>query len=321
MKPAFLLLFVFGLFSGCTCGKDAGQNTAPSASAPASAAPSASAPAANTSSTDDEVRPVYPKTNDPPDPLAEKLCEALHGVPTKRRATCCGHAPGFSLAAECTRTLSYALREKAVTVDAAAADACIAAIEKAHDGCDWVGPTGAPLPAVCDGLVRGALAADKPCRSSLECSDGLRCLGVGPTDTGTCRKPLPTGYPCGVSVDTLAALTRQDTFEARHPECSGYCAQRRCRDLVAEGGACKIDVECGADKICDEGKCRTGAPPREGQRCNKHACAPGLYCEAGTCIGPKEPGAPCDHDIECRGGCLRRGASNAGTCGMKCSML
>ncbi|MDI3286577.1 hypothetical protein [Polyangium sp. 15x6] len=320
MRPAFLLLFVFAAFGGCTCGKDAGREAAPSASASASAAPSASAPTANKSSGDDEVRPVYPKTNDPPDPLAEKLCEALHGVPTKRKATCCGHAPGFSLAAECTRTLSYALREKAVSVDAAAADACIAAMEKAHDGCDWVGPTGAPLPAACDGLVRGTVAADKPCRSSLECSDGLRCLGVGPTDMGTCRKPLPTGYPCGVSVDTLAALTRQDTFEARHPECSGYCGQRRCRDLVVEGGACKLDVECGAGKICDEGKCRAGALPREGQRC-KRVCAPGFSCEVGTCIGPKEPGAPCDYDIECRGGCLHRGASKAGTCGMKCSML
>ncbi|TKD07420.1 hypothetical protein [Polyangium fumosum] len=320
MRPAFLLLFVFGVFGGCTCGKDAGSGATPSASAPASAAPSASAPAANTSTPDDEVRPVYPKTNDPPDPLAEKLCDALHGVPTKRRATCCGHAPGFSLAAECTRTLSYALREKAVTVDAAAADACIAAMEKAHEGCAWVGPTGAPLPAACDGLVRGVLAEDKPCRSSLECGDGLRCLGVGPTDTGTCRRPLPTGFPCGVSVDTLAALTRQDTFEARHPECSGYCAQRRCRELVAEGGACKLDVACGAGKICDDGKCRAGALPGEGRTC-KLTCAAGLRCEKGQCVGPKEEGAACERDVECRGGCLRGDAGKGGTCGMKCRML
>ncbi|WP_272418510.1 hypothetical protein [Polyangium jinanense] len=30
----------------------------------------------------------------------------------------------------------------------------------------------------------GVVAADKPCRSSLECGHGLRCLGVGPTDMG-----------------------------------------------------------------------------------------------------------------------------------------
>lgn len=320
MRPALLLLFVFGVFGGCTCGKDAGSGATPSASAPASAAPSASAPAANTSSTDDDVRPVYPKTNDPPDPLAAKLCEALHGVPTKRRATCCGHAPGFSLVSECTRTLSYALREKAVRVETAGVDACVAAMEKVHEGCGWVGPAGARLPAACDGLVRGALDEGKPCRSSLECGDGLRCLGAGPTDMGVCRKPLPTGFPCGISVDTLAALTRQDTYEARHPECSGYCAQRRCNDLVAEGGACKLSVECGAGKVCDEGKCRAGTLPGEGRTC-KLACAPGLRCDKGTCVGPKEEGAPCERDFECRGGCLRGDAGKGGTCGMKCRML
>ncbi len=270
--------------------------------------------------TDDEVRPVYPKTNDPPDPLAEKLCEALHGIPTKRRATCCSHSPGFSLVPECTRTLSYALREKAVTVDPASVDACAAAMDKAHDGCGWVGPAGAGLPAVCDRLVRGVLDEGKRCRSSLECVDGLRCLGVGPTDTGTCRKPMPTGYPCGVSVDTLAALTRQDSFATQHPECGGFCAQRRCKDLVAEGGACKTAIECGAGKVCQEGQCHEGVLPGSGQTC-KGDCAAGLRCDKGTCVGPKEEGAACERDIECRGGCLRGDGGKTGTCGMKCRML
>lgn len=283
--------------------------------------PAASAASPPAEGGGDEVRPVYPVTNDPPDPLATRLCEALHGVPTARRAACCGHSPGLSLAAECARTLSFAMREKAVLVDAAAVDSCVSAMEKAHDGCGWVGPAGAPLPAACDGLVRGALEDGKRCRSSLECTDGLRCVGVGPTDAGVCRKPLPTNFPCAVSVDTLAALTRQEGFEARHPECAGHCAQRRCRDLVAEGGACKTAIECGPGKVCAGGKCAVGELPGEGKPCLGGACAKGLRCEKATCIAPKEEGAACKLDAECRGGCLRGDGGQGGTCGMKCRML
>jgi len=304
----------FALFSFCLsmaafgCSRKDEKTAMPAASA--SAAPEASASAAVNENASphgsDEVQPVYPVTNAPPDPLAARLCEALHGVALHRRAACCSHAPGFSLVPECTRTLSYALSEKAVTVDPAAVDACAAAMTKAHEGCEWVGPTGVELPAACDDLVRGALKEGETCRSSLECVDGLRCLGLGPTDPGVCRKPLPKSYPCALAADTLAALTRQDSFDVRHPECSGYCSFKRCLEFVAEGGACRSSVECGPGKTCLEGKCGAGTLPGEGAACGtKGACGKGLHCEKGKCITPKHEGAPCENDIECRGGCVR----------------
>jgi len=267
------------------------------------------------------VQPVYPITNEPPDPLASKLCEALHGVPQNRKATCCGYSPGFSMVPECTRTLSYALGEKAVTIDPAAVDQCVAALEKAHEGCAWVGPSGVSLPEVCDGLVKGTLDEGKKCRSSLECVDGLRCVGVGPTDAGVCRKPSPSGYPCGIAVDTLAALARQDSFEAKHPECTAYCAQRRCQDPVPVGKACTSSLECGLGQGCFEGKCAERGVAREGEACAKATCAKDLRCIQGKCAQPKDEGAACTLDIECRGGCLKGDAGKGGTCGMKCRML
>ena len=267
------------------------------------------------------MRPVYPVTNEKPDPLAIRLCTALHDVPTTRRAACCSHSPGLSLASECARTLSAALHDNAVTMDAAAVDACVSAMEKNHEGCDWVGPTGAPLPAVCDGLIKGTIVEGKRCRSSLECQNSFRCVGVGPTDAGVCRKPLPNNYPCAVAVDTLAALTRQDSFEKEHPECNGYCAQRRCRDFAPLGGECKTAIECGAGKICAHKKCEEGALPGLGKPCLDSACAAGLRCEKGICAGPKEEGAACKNDIECKGGCVRGDGGKEGSCGMKCRML
>jgi hypothetical protein len=320
----FLLFLAFAAFwGGCSrgcSGGDSGSGARPTASVSASP-PVASASAAAAAGGDDEIRPVYPNTNDPPDPLAGKLCEALHGVPVKRRAACCAHGAGFSLEGECTRTLSFALREKAVTVDPAAVDACAAAMARAHEGCAWVGPTGAPLPAECDGIVRGTLEEGKRCRSSLECVDGLRCQGVGPTDMGQCAKPKGRGHVCAIAVDTLASFTRQDGFDERHPECAGYCSHRRCDDFVAVGGACKTRAQCGPGKICAGGKCAEGALPGEGEACVSGACAKGLRCAGGKCAAPKKEGEACENDAECLGGCVRGDGGKKGTCGMKCSAL
>jgi hypothetical protein len=318
MKRFAFLLFVISLSSAC--GRCDAEKQAPtSASVAVSAAPPASVSSeAVTPSGDVGVEPVYPKTNDPPDPLAEKLCAALNDVPVKRRAECCSHPPGFSLVSECTRSLSYALRNKAVTIDVAAVDACIAAMKAVHEGCDWVGPAHVTLPSACDGIVRGSVEEGKRCRSSLECQDGYRCLGVGPTDTGVCRKPLPNGYPCALAVDSLAALTRQDNIDKQHPECVGNCAFRRCQDFVALHGACKTSAQCGAGKACIGGSCEEGSLPGEGKPCAKGSCAMGLRCEKGTCASRKSAGTTCTTDAECIGGCIRGDGGKEGTCGTKC---
>jgi len=315
------LLFLLSLSSACgRCDSEKPGPAAPSASVSAVPAPSTSA-APPVVRGGDDVEPVYPKTSGPPDPLAEKLCAALYDVPAKRRAECCHQSPGFSMTSECVRILSHALRDKSVSLDSTAVDACVSAMNSAHEGCAWVGPANVVLPSACDSVVRGSIEEGKRCRSSLECVEGLRCVGVGPTDTGVCRKPSRAGYPCSLAVDTLAAVTRQDGLETHHPECAGYCGQRRCQELVELHGACAMNAACGPDRVCLGGSCEEGSLPAEGKPCAKGACAPGLHCEKGTCAAPKAEGAACKLDTECKGGCIRGDGGKEGTCGMKCGLF
>jgi hypothetical protein len=197
----------------------AAEAMAPSSSAPSEATPSSAPAAAAPSSRSSESagsQAVYPITNDPPDPRAQRLCEALNGVPVDRKAACCKTKAGFTQTGECTRTLSASLRAGAVTIDDAAIDACSAAMAKQHEGCAWVGTSLQKVPQACLGVVRGTRKAKVQCRSSLECEGGLRCQGVGPTDVGVCLPPKPSGFACDTATDPLAGFVRQSDYDAAH---------------------------------------------------------------------------------------------------------
>jgi hypothetical protein len=266
----------------------------------------------------DEVQPAYPITKDPPDPRAQRLCEALNELPVKRKAECCATAPGFMQTSECTRALSYALKSGAVTVDDAAIAACSEAMARAHEGCGWVGLNLPNAPDACQGILRGTLKEKAECRSSLECEAGLSCLGVGPTTKGTCQKPRAKGFPCGMNVDPLAGYVRQTSYEAAHPDCAGYCGRRRCDDLVPVGGECETSEACGAGKACVQKKCSAAPLPEAGKACLEGVCAKGARCVAGRCVTPKPKGEACESDQECVGACAKPDGAKAGTCEMRC---
>jgi hypothetical protein len=270
---------------------------------------------------------VYPITNDPPDPRAQKLCEAIHEVPARRKAECCKGAPGMRLTSECTRILSFALRAKSVTLEPADVDRCVDAVAKATEGCDWVTPLAPRPPAACDGIIKGVVQEGSVCRASIECVDGLRCLGSGPTEPGRCRKPLGRGGPCSHSIDTLAAYTGQVRSDARHPECAGFCAKRWCADALPLGGACLSSDECGAGRHCIDKKCAEGPLPAVGQPCKSGLCAEGARCAQGTCAPLGAAGEACERDSDCMSACEKppSDAKDAkdvkdakGKCAMKC---
>ena len=244
---------------------------------------------------------MYPLDAAAPDPIAERLCTALQEMPVKRQAACCSAAPGVLATSECVRMLSAALHFGAVTLPPADVDTCVAAMDRVFTGCDWVGPNTPQPPAECQGIIRGTLDDGARCRSSLECKDGLRCQGVGPTDAGKCAAPRDDGSGCGASVDALATYARQNRYEAQHPECKGFCERHRCTPAFAVSAACRIDVQCGAGHACAGGKC---------------ASAPGDAVARGPVRKPA--GEACTTDAECTGGCLRDGGAGHGTCGMKC---
>jgi len=276
---------------------------------------------------EDDVEAVYPvEPNAAPEPLAEKLCAALSELPEQKRAACCSTAPGIVTTAECTRTLSAALRHGAVAVDSAAVDACVAAFDKTLEGCEWVGPFPPAPPAACQGLVKGKLGAGRKCRSSLECAAGLRCKGVGPTTPGTCGPPKAVRELCGSTVDTLAGYTRQ-TDEKDHPECAtGHCIKHRCADPIAAGEPCTVTSDCAAGLSClpqgPRGKvCLEKPLPKGGEPCPGGACQEGLSCISGKCATRRRTGETCKSDFECRGGCLKPdGGVGPGTCGPRCDV-
>ncbi len=263
---------------------------------------------------DDEVRAVYAVEKVAPLSLATRLCRVLHRLPEERRARCCGAPAGITFETECARALSISLRDGAVELDPARVDACSEAMQAALAGCEWVGPHPV-LPAACQGLLDGRRGQGQTCRSSLECRPGLRCRGVGPTDFGRCDVPGAPMTFCGTAVDTLASYTRQAT-EPDHPECAGWCDQRRCTEPVPEGGACYADAQCGRGGHCAAGRCMPGAIAREGAPCVPGGCERGLRCIEGACRRPKASGERCTTDAECLEGCVR----DAGVCATRCDV-
>lgn len=323
-RPRSSTIFLLGALAFAACSQTEPQakptpaGASAQASSQASAAPAKSAQDLSGESGGDQVKSVYPQSSDPPDPLAQRFCDALHTLPTQRKGECCKSPPSLSLASECTRMLSYALRQKAVKLEASDADRCISALQKATEGCDWVRPLALASPDECDGIVHGLLAEGQVCRASLECVDGLRCLGSGPTQPGRCQKPLGRGAPCSHAVDTLAAYTGQRGSDLRHPECSGFCAQRFCAETVALGGACQSHDECGMGHLCIDKKCAKAELPGLQKACLEGQCAKGTRCENKICVPLGKTSDSCDRDSDCESACNRVTDQRRGRCGMKC---
>jgi hydrogenase/urease accessory protein HupE len=316
---ALSLLVLLPLLPACTCQSPAAgtAGATPSSSTPASG--SAEIPAR-----DPEVTPVYPPLGGPPHPLAARLCDALHGLPRRRKAECCASPPATSVEAECLRNLSGALSSGAVVLDEQDLARCEEASKQSLASCDWVLPfTAPPVPEACLGLLKGTRKAGAVCRSSLECEGELNCSGVGPTSAGRCLAARESG-PCAFQVDALAGYTRQSDAARRHPQCKGYCDRRRCAPLLKEGDACTSHDGCGPGHHCGDGRCRKGEHGKEGEPCLGTRCAPGLRCDRGRCVAPGKEGDPCERHEQCRGSCVKRPGdgpdAGKGTCSASCSV-
>jgi hypothetical protein len=245
-----------------------------------------------------------------PDPLAARLCDALHALPEARKAACCAAASATrGLAAECARLLTAALRERRVALAPAAVEGCERASAAAFAGCDWVTPLAPPAPAACRGVVEGLLAAGAPCGSALECKAGLACTA------GLCAAPGAPGGACG-GADLLVTYTRADA--ASHPECAGYCNGGRCAAAVAVGGACFSTRQCAPGAHCAAGRCAPGTVARVGEACGGNACEEGAICMDGRCAARKRTGETCSAPFECLASCNIPAGATSGTCGMRC---
>lgn len=256
------------------------------------------------------IVPVYPKAA--VDARATSVCEAMHALPAQRKGECC-KAPASDASAlvnTCVETLSGALATNDVKLDNA--DACINARKKQLEGCGWVGPLLPPLPQECNAMLTGVSAELARCRSSVECKEGLRCLGAGPLDAGRCAKPAPIGGRCG-SVDALSVVIAQSIIDEKHPQCaSGVCALGRCQAAKKTGEECRSSLECGVENHCD-GTCVAGKIP-VGGACKRSGCEDDAVCIEGKCAKQRLEGESCTRDFDCA-----QGACEKGKCGMRCT--
>jgi hypothetical protein len=265
------------------------------------------------------VSPLYPVDAGELDPLAVRLCDALHTLPETRKAQCCGTPPAATLAGECAQTLSVALHDKAVTLDPEAAERCVEEASRKLEGCDWVTPLTPSAPEGCRNSIQGQLQIGARCRSSLECSDGLFCKGSGPTTSGVCAEPEAMGMTCAGTVDTLATYTKQVDYDLAHPQCAGYCQRGRCVAFMTLGGACSSSKQCAPGQHCVSGRCVDETPPKIGEACSGSFCEVGAVCREGKCTPLKRAGEPCTLPFECQATCIKPLGAQAGTCGMQCS--
>jgi hypothetical protein len=261
-----------------------------------------------------EVTPVYPRKVGAVPPLVERLCDVLHGLPKRREAECCGRTPGVILTSECVRNLAGAVTSSAAELSAEDVDACATAMEKAHEGCDWVGPYPPTVPGACLDIIRGRRAIGDVCRSALECADGLRCVGSGPTDPGRCGPPSPIGSLCNTAVDPLVVYARQDDVDVRRPACAGgFCDRNRCRPHQARGERCSANAHCGGGR-CADGVCVEESVAPLGGPCLGGDCPAGARCTRSRCVEAKPIGATCASDAECKAACVE------GRCKMGCEI-
>ncbi len=296
---------------------------APPATPPPVAPPTESVSEAVDRSETEPMAPVYSEQPNAVDPLAARLCKAIHARPAEQRASCCGRPvpkdPGGQFETECARLVSIVLAERSVALNEAAVTACEAALVPQQSVCEDLGRLATPMPAACLGVFEGKRADGAACRSSLECAGTNRCVGAGPTDRGVCARAGGPGRACAIAVDVLATYTRQTDLDARHPECEGICQLHRCAPPMAEGAACRSTLQCGPGRFCVEGLCRAQSELPAGAKCSGGGCVAGLRCIGGQCAAPKPTGEPCANDFECRGACLKATPmAPAGQCGPYC---
>lgn len=272
------------------------------------------------SATIDALGTIYPR-DVPPHALATRLCDALHAVPARRKAECCGGEPAPFLATECARVLGATLHAGTAVLDESAVERCAAAVSEAVTGCDWVTPGLPPAPDACQQLLRGTLERGAVCRSSLECSGNMHCEGVSPTKTGVCSPPGGEGAGCGSHVDVLATYLSDRRLALSHPLCAEHCSLvlHKCTSPPEEGSACVAAVNCASSQQCVGGRCSAAARRGRGDACGAVSCAEGSRCVDAVCAPLASSGETCRSDVDCEKGACVRGQDGSTRCGKQCS--
>jgi hypothetical protein len=180
----------------------------------------------------------------------------------------------------------------------------------------------------CDRVLLGTQAEGQPCRFSIECKDGLACVGYQIGGDGTCRKPPKVKEAC--TLQPFGTVLTEAAAALHHPACvsGAYCDGATCQPRLAAGKGCAKSTVCAAGLSCVMGKC--GARGPAGTSCAVPTdCAFGLRCDreadggSGKCAAKRAEGQDCSDQDSCKGRCdIPKGpdgkASGPGKCVAVC---
>src|SRR5262249_48353852 len=87
----------------------------------------------------------------------------------------------------------------------------------------------------CDKVVLGMQPEGQPCRFSIECKDGLACVGYRVGGDGTCKKPPKAGEAC--TLQPFGTIITEASAALHHPACvaAAYCDGTTCQSRTAAG--------------------------------------------------------------------------------------
>jgi hypothetical protein len=191
---------------------------------------------------------------------------------------------------------SYAAARDAghLDYDGEAAQRCADAL--AALPCDQTSRAARSVAAACRDRFRGKIADGAACAFDEECASA-RC------DQGACPEGVCCAGTCG---PTRSGGAPGDACD-RSSECGdGFCdADHTCHTLVAAGGDCMRDEQCGYGLACTSpspslpGTCR--ALPHAREACPYGRCADlGMRCDATSHCAPLgQIGEPCMAQVEC----------------------
>lgn len=321
--PVFVVL---ALAAACHSAPD--ELPAPDAGAvvarPPASAPSASASASSSVSA--------APGEDAGNPILSAFCEGAFAADVDRQRQKCSEkdmAVAASMARSasrlCANNLSLAIARSRATFDDAKAQACVAMLKEKQLAQSSETDTLFQHPP-CDRLLVGLQPEGQACRFSIECKEGLSCVGYQVGIDGVCKKPPAVGQAC--TPQLYGTVYNDAAAQPHHPPCAAgaYCDGKTCQAKVAAGKGCSKSDACSGGLSCVEGKCGARAPV--GASCAGPAdCTFGLWCDrtaaggggTGTCAARHLEGEACTAPEQCKGRCeVPRGRDNKPTGPGKC---
>jgi hypothetical protein len=180
--------------------------------------------------------------------------------------------------------------------------------------------------APCDRVLVGLQPEGQPCRFSIECKDGLACVGYKVGADGTCKKPPAAKETC--TLQPFSTLVNVAASALHHPACAAgaFCDGTTCQPRTPPGKACSKSEACASGLSCVMGKC--GLRPGTGTACMAPGdCAIGLWCDhggnggPGKCATKRAEGEDCVANEACKGRCdlpQKPDGHTAGKCASVC---